>query len=169
MKCDDIAWLVDILGTTSLLESACDGCSVVRWGYGVNPPKDGLFFKRGHWYCYKNGKSSDSYSLDYQIKGTAHFCQTFAAMMYLGETSALRASAYKANIQVAVQFWMDLFTQYKTITKWVLGEIADDYANEVIELEDEFVKGKNLTGDQLLEFLGRVKTNAQSFTGCKEG
>lgn len=54
----------------------------------------------------------DSYSLGYQIKGTAHFCKTFATMIYLNLNNVgkykLTPGKYVENIYIAFQFWIDI-------------------------------------------------------------
>ena len=42
---------------------------------------NGLQYANSHWHAYKEGKSTDSYTLDFQIKQSAHFCQTFALLI----------------------------------------------------------------------------------------
>jgi len=130
---------------------------------------DGLYFKKGHWYCVKNKNVTDSYDAKYQKKGTAHFCQTFAAMMYIGSTGDLEPDQFASNIKVAVTFWIAFFNRNKEIAKWFVekqikksGYIKEILAGTNITIGEMTVK-------DLINFLGEIAASPQSFVGCKEG
>jgi hypothetical protein len=166
MDKDDIAWFIDILGTTKLL-AAVAGCEVVVYKRGVTPPNDGLFFKIGHWYCLKNNASSDSYSAGYQLKGSAHFCQTFAVMLYLGTTQKLVKDKYADNIKLAIDFWIAKLENEAGIANTILEEIhTSEYVDDSIALKAKEVKLLTLTKQQLIEFLLMVKSHAQTFVNA---
>lgn len=173
-KCDAIAWLVDMLGTQELIAVASD--ATVYADTRANKERAGLYFHAGHWYCSKDGKISDSYSLNYQIKGTAHFCQTFATMIYLGKTSGLVSGKYGDNIKDAMDFWIVFFSSYPNITKWFLEKnvhVAEEWKDDLINLNDLAGEGnvalKRLKPAQLIQYLKTVKSDAQSLTGCMQG
>lgn len=117
INCDTIEWLVDILGTTELLSSLIEAPAVnleddrkLRTELKRDKPNlpNGIYFDGSHWYSVKNNIKQDSYNLKYQIKGTAHFCQTFAVMIYIGEPyiNDLIPYDYLHNITVAIDFWL---------------------------------------------------------------
>lgn len=171
-KCDAIAWLVDLLGTIDLIEVASDSKVYVDKRADKDVP--GLYFFKGHWYCSKGGVVLDSYSLKYQMKGTAHFCQTFATMISLGETKELAEGKLADNIKAAMDFWIKFFTQQVQITKWFLKNVhTSDWKDDMINLQDLSGKGdvplSKLNAKDLISFLRLVKQSAGSLVGCRQG
>ena len=180
MDCNSIEWLVDILGTIELLHKVINGrrnnYTVESLERGPQKSKfrgtgefpDGLYFMTGHWYSCRDNVREDSYKLKYQRDGTAHFCQTFAAMIFLGNGIDLRAERYSYNIEKALEFWIDLITEKPTIGTSILNEMkTSKWANKKFEGTDNLLK--NATKAQLLNFLEEVKDNAATFVGCTQG
>lgn len=185
MDCDDIAWLIDILGTTNLLAYVITPAGRVpdypvddisergprRSAFnGSGPFPDGLYFISGHWYSCLNNIRKDSYSMNYQIKGTAHFCQTFAAMIFMGEDQGkLVPGNYVANIEAALDFWINIFENDVRILDFFLRNIrSSSYA-----LKGEMIAGtkyplSKISASKLFGFLKNVRANASSFTGCMQ-
>jgi len=185
MDCNSIAWLVDILGTTNLLAYIITPAQMnpqypVEDISARGPRRsrfrsnrsfdDGLYFMDGHWYSCRNNIRKDSYSSLYQIKGTAHFCQTFATLIFLGKDEGfLFENDYTNNIQKAVQFWIDTFQADRNIARFFINNIRTSVYAENGECFD----GTNYplsraTFQQLMTFLQIVKDNARSFTGCMQ-
>ena len=176
MNCDDIAWLVDMLGNMELLSRAIDDAGVVkdvssrgteRSQFKSGNVPNGLYFDGAHWYAVKNKQVTDSYTEGFQQKGTAHFCQTFAVMIYNGG-SALRQNDYANNIKLAAGFWTSFFTANSALVNWFLGEIkSSEYKNETIAGTNTQLQ--NITKKALLSFLQDVSKNAQQFVNCRQG
>ena len=181
MKCDDIDWLVDMLGTMELLESVINdekskyvaknlserGPEKSAFKGGAFAGAEGVYFVDGHWYSYRASQKKDSYTENYQIRGTAHFCQTFATLIFLGVDKSsylLKANDYAGNIKVAMKFWMDFFGKQKEIARWIVAQMTTDRNH--LKNHPELA---SLTVDKLLEFMLSVSVNADSLTGCREG
>src|SRR5690606_18836002 len=129
INCDTIDWLVNMLGTDELLKSV-SGCeNVVIMGRGGKDREnfrnnvEGLYFDGAHWYSIKNGDKRDSYSEDYQVKGTDHFCQSFALMIFTGNDDVLKAGEYDHNIKRVMQFWTEIFRDQDALLKWLCKQI----------------------------------------------
>ena len=184
MNCNSIEWLVDILGTTDLLQAVISdryndypvkmlarGPERAKFKRKSAPFPDGLYFLNGHWYSCRNNVRKDSYTLKYQNPGTAHFCQTFAAMIFLGsDRRLLRAEQYAENVKQAVQFWIDLIGRWREIGDYIVREIqTSGWATNggVFEGTNDLLR--NATIQQLLNFLRDVKLNAATFVPCTEG
>ena len=135
------------------------------------PFPDGLYFMDGHWYSCRDNERKDSYTLKYQRPGTAHFCQTFAAMIFLGEDEhSLKAEQWADNIKQAVQFWIDLINNKPAVRTMILDEIkTSKWAKKGGKFEGTENLLKNATKEQLLSFLEEVKSNAATFVPCTEG
>lgn len=179
INCDTLEWVVDILGTTDLLSSIIDAPAddltkniILKRELKkniVNLP-NGIYFDGAHWYSVKNGIKEDSYSLNYQIKGTAHFCQTFAVMIYLNQTSELLPGMYAHNIQIAIEFWLKLFKLFPAYLNYIIDEIKTSiYADENYILYGTDIYLKNITKKQFITFLNQLIDHAQIFVGCKQG
>lgn len=147
-------------------------------GQTVDVP-NGLYFMEGHWYSVMNGKKADSYSQKYQIRGTAHFCQTFALMMILRLDKKLVREEWAYNIQQAMEFWARTLRlkENRDILDWLLKEIrTSDYAmnNKTFKYNDpnsgkiKEVNFKNIKWKDLINFIDMVHDHAHSFIGCKE-
>jgi hypothetical protein len=179
MNCDDIEWLVDILGTMDLLALVIEGLTGIKYpvkdvsvrgsqerrDYISKKSPDGLYFDSGHWYSLRNGITQDAYSEDYQKAGTAHFCQTFAVLLLTDNVAAmdLKKGQYAHNIRQAVQFWGVLFEKYHNVAEFILREIrTSHYANKDRNLKK--IEDKDFT-----RFLFQVHGNADIFVGCKQG
>ncbi len=132
--CETIQALVDALGTMELMAiAASDSDADVPVSQctraGISAAKtDGLYFSGAHWYSRKNGKNRDSYTLKYQKDGTAHFCQTFAVMIHLGNENLpvdqrLVAEDYTRNIEKAMDFWITFLTQNRKIGTWLAKQM----------------------------------------------
>jgi hypothetical protein len=133
--CESIQALVDLLGTIELMAKAAstdeedvlvEECT--RAGIKA-AKKDGLYFSGAHWYSRKNGKVRDSYTLKYQKDGTAHFCQTFAVMIHLGNENLpveqrLVPEDYAKNIERAMDFWIGFLTSNDLIGKWIAKQMV---------------------------------------------
>lgn len=182
IDCDTIEWLVDILGTTELLSSLIEAPAVnleddrqSRAELKRDEPNlpNGIYFDGSHWYSVKNNIKEDSYNLNYQIKGTAHFCQTFAVMIYIGEPyiNHLKPYDYSHNITVAIDYWLALFERDKRYLNYVINEIKTSEwgTSEEYYLYNTNILLKNITGNQFIVFLKRLRQYSQVFVGCQQG
>lgn len=109
--------------------------------------------------------------MDYQKGGTAHFCQTFAALIFMGDDKKiLKARNYRFNIEQAVTFWINLFNSDKAIAEFFLKNIqTSTYAEKGVYFEGTNNPLKNATFVQLQHFLNEVCDNAQTFVSCSQG
>jgi hypothetical protein len=186
--CDEIWWIVDVFGLTDILERyfMIPGYTVTV-GQRNGPP--GLIFNKGHWkYKPKRGTLYDSYDMKHQIKGTAHFCQSFALLEYLKDidprrfrkfSSELQPGQYAHNIQVITKMWNFIFKNNPSLLRIYVNEVkilhtARDESNQLIYPEPFYSQAVNIpltqmTNKKFLEMLKFVHTNAQKLTGCKEG
>lgn len=171
--CDSIEWFVDMLGTLELLSAVTDAPTFITRRRVLPGAEAGLYFRLGHWYASDGTNVSDSYKEDYQRKGTAHFCQTFAAMIYLKE-GGLVAHAYKDNIETAMAFWIHLFNTQGPICNWFLQEIKKSkWAENEVNIDDLVgmpnVKLRNFTKAMLITYIETVQKSASHLTGCMQG
>ncbi|WP_022665346.1 hypothetical protein [Desulfospira joergensenii] len=112
----------------------------------------GLHYSGAHWYArMPNGDLKDSYTEKYQIDGTAHFCQSFAAMIFLKD-DRLKPNEYADNIKKAVEFWIEyidgVIKQGSAMKNWLLRRLQ--------------VSDKDLTLDKFRELLDYASDNADS-------
>jgi hypothetical protein len=191
--CNELEWIVDILGTTELLQELInkfgkDGGILI--GKRRNLPKEfnnGLYFTGAHWIsCSPDDDSynvikKNSYDLKHQISGTAHFCQSFALMYYLNKDDVFKEEEYSKNIKHIIDFWIDIFENDKEFLDKFLNEMKTDpkYKN-IIVLSDERIKSykyyklngdkklKNYTWRQLKNFLLFIKKKSKEFIMCKQ-
>jgi len=160
IDCDTIDWLVNMLGTLELLESVSDCENVAIMGRSgkerddFRNKRDGLYFDGAHWYSIKNGIAGDSYSKDYQITGTDHFCQTFALMIFIGEDALLKAGEYDLNIKRAMQFWRGKFSGHKELLEWLCRQIPPE---------------QKMTPELFMQFLSDVEEASAKLVGCRHG
>jgi hypothetical protein len=193
--CNYIDWFIDILGTMDLLEELAETSDVVdlsrstireetdpkrakrlrdlRYYFESNPSKmpDGIYFKDSHWYAVKDGRKTDAYEIGYQLCGTAHFCQTFATMIYKDETGDLYPGEYAHNIKSAINFIETAFKKHPELLYRFLNEVhTSEHATEMVALpgKREFPLSQ-LNKKDLLLYMEVVSANASSFAGCKEG
>jgi len=187
LYCNEIDWIVDFFGTDVILQyfiSKYGG--KIEIGNKRNPPsnfKNGLYFSGAHWYCVTNinGKITkiDSYENNHQIKGTAHFCQTFALMYYLGLGKLFIENDYEYNIKVAIQFWIDNLQNDKVLRTLLLNELKTEpmYADRIVLDDKKFgeyyrlnksKKIKNYTWTDLKKFLLWIQNNSHYFINCKQ-
>ena len=187
MDCNTIEWLVDLLGTIDLLQTvitpasrkeryaivdlkdkntSSDTRDAFRARGEVDVP-DGLYFDGAHWFSVKNKEKKDAYGARYQIIGTAHFCQTFAAMIFTEKVSALKKREWAGNIKAAIDFWLDEFRD-QPIKNYFLEEVRNSEYRAQSFYESETLLGA-ITGDELFGFLNKFKENAHDFTGCMQG
>lgn len=168
--CDSIDWLVDILGTDVILEYIT-GTKVYIDERG-NTNQEGLYFFKGHWVASTGGEIKNSMP-DYQKSGTAHFCQSFAAMLYLGE--AFEKESFASNIEKVISFWIEKLKD-EHLMEMILDEI---HTSHWVTEENRLVNVDNITGpgnvslqdinaDQLIRFLEHVRENAIHFVGCRQ-
>lgn len=90
----------------------------------------GLHYSGAHWYARKPDSSgSDGYTARYQPRNSAHFCQTFAAMIFTGRDAVLKADDYATNIEKAMDFWLgylaDIRRQKKEMRDWFIGRLRE--------------------------------------------
>lgn len=210
-KCDDLEWIVDIFGTVQLLASIISSESpskdfiiadmsdneitdsegnTLKVGrinrgdvkQGKGPP--GLYFNGAHWYCLKNGKTTDSYQLGYQMDQTAHFCQTFALIIFLGKDKTgkykMIKQDYGKNIYTALQFWKDIFInpEYSELTKFVINEIkmwnlttGGELNSKNVSLPNDGTILYKITKQKLINFIEYLQIYALQnvYNGCSEG
>jgi len=157
--CTTIQPLVDVLGTIEFIAIAASDSdtpvSVTECSRaGVRSAKtDGLYFSGAHWYSRKNGKTLDSYTLKYQKSGSAHFCQTFAVMIHIGNENLpidqrLVAEDYARNIERAMDFWLTFLKDNKNIGNWIAKQMipATTLAKLKIALTDARGSAASLVG-----------------------
>lgn len=198
-KCDDLEWFVDSIGTGPVLRhllknkgwvsrsqergpnydssTLSSSGEVLRQNFrGQKNIPDGIFFKGGHWYVKRGEVITDSYKLGYQMKGTAHFCQTFALMTFLGKD--LKNGEYRENISKAVEFWESELQSDPELVKILLEQIKGYWGrNSNGELEFEIQKicvplKKRLryfTNEDLFQYLKYLQFRSDRYIGCKEG
>lgn len=200
MTCDDLEWFVDILGTDEIMKSMASlfGEDNLYWqdttDYGkkkgrriftdADPP--GVYFSGSHWYARTIVKGKvrtlNSYDLDYQIKGTAHFCQMFALIIYLGldhendvtDRFILRPKQYAENIRTVVSFV--LYYLEELGKKYFIKEIknAQHDRGRPMKLYSSRQKSKSnvpleyVDWTRLENYLIDVQNNARHFIHCKQ-
>jgi hypothetical protein len=210
-NCNDLEWIVDIFGTVQLLASIIsseipsenfiiadmskneitdsDGNTIkvsrinrgdVKQGKG--PP--GLYFNGAHWYSLKNGKTTDSYELGYQMDQTAHFCQTFALIIFLGKDKTgkykMIKQNYGKNIFNALEFWKDIFTNplYTELTIFVINEIKtwnldtrEKFNSKNTFLPNDGTALDKITKQKFIKFIEYLQmyTLQNVYNGCSEG
>ena len=130
--CDQLEWFVDCLGTTDFLEMIlrkydAGEVTVLKRRAGRRKAPTGLIFDGAHWVYKDTNTIYNSYNLKHQVRGTAHFCQTFALMYALQNSSNLKThldeGAYADNIRTAVKFWRKLFRAYPPLFNFFLREV----------------------------------------------
>jgi len=212
-KCDDLEWIADIFGTVQILASIISSESPntdfiiadmeeneITDPEGTTIPVDrinkgdvkdgkapsGLYFNGAHWYSLKNRITSDSYELKYQIKGTAHFCQTFALLIFLGKDKSgkykMTPENYGLNIYNALEFWKDLFknplysdlTEFiikEEIRRWNLNDPKKRFNSKNTILPTNNKPLNKITKSSLIQFIEYLQYYAlQSvYNGCVEG
>ena len=176
-NCDSIMWLIDLFGTIEILELLINNSETSYVVINLDENKsvmknviksDGLYFKEGHWYIIKNGIKNDSYSNGYQIYKTAHFCQTFAVLMFINKQELLKIGEYSYNIKVAMNYWINILNTDNHISNSIieeariLGEVY--YPNLIIDGTN--VKLKDITIPQMIKFLENIKNNSKLFIDC---
>ena len=190
LNCDDIDWLVDVLGSSYVIMgmTGIEARKSTRRGVLKDP---GLYYDGAHWYSKPSvdKPKTDSYSQNHQIKGTAHFCQTFAMMYFLNEnknfkflnkiSAGLKPHQYANNIRVAMKWWISALQNLNGLDKIMINEIKaigkerkqHNLRNKnKLPLQD--ARGKLLTRytiNDLIIFLQCVYGHAESLIGCKEG
>lgn len=125
--------------------------------------------------------------MGYQVKGTAHFCQTFATIIYLNLNNVgkykLTPGKYGENIYIAIRFWIDILenplnnelTNYilDEIRKWrLVGEDTDvKFNSKTTLLLDTNITLNNINKKLLIDFLKKLQYYAlqQYYNGCEEG
>ena len=186
--CDEIWWIVDVFGLTDILETY-----FMKSGYEVTVGKrdgtPGLIFYKGHWkYKSKSGEIYDSYVMKYQIKGTAHFCQSFALLQYLKDimpdkfrrfSDELRPDKYADNIRVVLSMWLYIFKEQPALLKRYVQEVkalhtVTDENNKLIYPEIYYSHAIDMTLDKMtnkkfIEMIKFIDEHAQKIVGCREG
>lgn len=178
INCDILEWIVDIFGTTSLLSSLINAPAIdltenrqLKTEFRkINPNlPNGIYFDGAHWYSIRDGIKQDSYSLDYQVKGTAHFCQTFAMMIYLNDTDTLQPHEYSNNIYAAINYWIIIFSLYPNILNFVINEIkTSEWAEKNYILYGTNIYLKNINKKEFLKFLNILKKHTKYYVSCKQ-
>jgi len=207
--CDDLEWFVDIAGYKDVILFFINnklghknGNSVTIKGDGrsydiytrmndeviESSPKgtakqnfpNGLIFDGAHWYHKKDKIIIDSYLKNHQIKGTAHFCQTFALIYYLGiendPDTKLEVREYSNNIKKAIYFWEFFLENSLELRKifmdqiknfWGAGKGGDLPVQEIcVPLKKRL---SNFTYTDLKKFMKWAKQNSDQFINCKQG
>ena len=204
--CDELEWLVDVFGTMELVEGILSlydeenfvvvdvkkkrqvpangdmeylkykpNTRDIKQGIG----KKGLYFDGSHWYSLKNGVTKDSYMMKYQQSGTAHFCQTFAILIYTGLSNTkykLYPNELGRNIYTAIQFWIDLISDNSSYAKFIIDEIKNwvDEDNKSRNSSNIYLYDKpinKITKASLIKFLRFLQNMALNnvYNGCKQG
>jgi hypothetical protein len=200
MNCDDLEWFVDVLGTDEIMKSMASlfgeadlywedtTCNGTRKGRRTFSDKDpvGVFFSGSHWYArrFEKGKirTLNSYDLDYQIKGTAHFCQIFALIIYLGldrpndltDMFILQPKQFTENIRKAVLF-VEYYLEHLGKSYFIqeVKNAAHDrkYAMKMYSsrpLSKRNVVLTDMNWSLLKQYLRDVSENARYFIHCKQ-
>ena len=187
--CYEIDWIVDFFGTDIILEYFINPYGgKISTGRTRFPPKDiknGLYYSGAHWYAIGDKDNNsvekvDSYMKEHQIKGTAHFCQTFALLYYLKLGNLLKKHDYSYNIKVAVQFWLDNLENDLKLRKIFIKEVntEDIYKDRIVLNDKNFEKDYKLNGSkkvknykwtEIKKFLLWVQENSDKFINCKQG
>lgn len=188
-NCDSIDWLVDILGTTDFLAKVLDAAGFEgavftaeslgrrRSSYKMTDQiaqehGAGLYFDGAHWHSFDGQKLTDSYTEQFQQKGTAHFCQTFAVMIHTRSTDKLTPTQLSTNIRAAMQFWIDTLGKDVALQRMILREIkTSNYADEgrIAKVGEDEIPLDSITWAQLKRFMLDVQESAASLVGCREG
>lgn len=189
--CDLVYWIIDIIGTIDILKEIINvvnpnarvdikerGLSIVtnsqdKWYYNDSRLlANGLLFDTGHWYFFVNGVKNDSYNLRYQIKGTAHFCQTIAMICYMNRIKGINddfiPNDYEGNVIKCANFWISTIKNDSYIRDFILEEASGYGSPKDIDL----ITGKEIRrikqGD-LITIFKYIIDNAIAIYSCKEG
>lgn len=206
LECEDIQWFVDLIGTDVILRKIIStlnpkmrdfqvithikdfleekGHSVTRVTKAMvervyNEYKvRGIIYSGAHWYALRNDRKTDSYSLDYQIKGTAHFCQLFSTVIFTGiDNQVLQEGEYADNIRVVMRMLRNIITSKKRFTALLLKELKDLHYEYEAKKKCTIVKGMTRYGKplhledmkktNLLQFIQQIINSADNLQGCK--
>jgi len=196
LKCDDIDWLVDVFGSSNII-TGLTGIAPRNTTRRGRENEQGLYFDGAHWHakCCIDSPKIDSYSKCHQIKGTAHFCQSFALIYYIqanagnfSETnlneiaSKLKDGEYSNNVKVAMWWWKEAIGTIHGLGDMLISEINDIGREREAEVTYSKDLDKNgLFNDKLgkrlatynhrdlIRFLNGVEANSDKLYNCKEG
>jgi hypothetical protein len=173
--CDELEWFVDMLGYQDFLEYFIENNKnknhngVITYTRGrthLGKP-DGLIFSSGHWVGMRNNKILNSYVKNHQIRGTAHFCQSFSLMYYLNEDRNLQARQYTDNIKEVMRFWINIFDNDPVIRKFFLDKSKQFWPNVVPIIGVKPISKYKY--NDLKKYMEWVSLNADYLKACKEG
>ena len=152
MSPEELQPLLDALGDVNVLEhlmelAGKEGEAVVhgtRAGAKSGREK-GIHYSGAHWYArLSDGTGTDSYTCNYQSQGTAHFCQTFAVMIYTGNDQKLKAYDYAGNIEKAMDFLKAYIKEVKKdaeLKKW-LGKALKEVGLTLTKFEQKIIQAR---------------------------
>lgn len=152
MTPEELQPLIDALGDINLLEhimfiNGREGEAIEHRSRhsAKSGTQHGVHYSGAHWYArLPSGTGTDSYTLNYQSKGTAHFCQTFAVMIYTGKDSNLVAYDYAGNIVKAMDFllaYLKAIKKDKALKAW-LSESLSEVDLTITEFERKIIQAK---------------------------
>lgn len=136
MSPEELQPLLNALGDTNILENlmlfgGVEGAAEIHntRNKAKSAATYGIHYSGAHWYArLKNNTTTDSYTLNIQKDGTAHFCQTFAAMIYTGHTGNFKVSDYAGNVKVAMDFllaYVEDVKKHKNIAEWLNAALSE--------------------------------------------
>jgi hypothetical protein len=136
MTPEELQPLLDALGDVNILENMMEFGGVAGEAVSHNTragaksdSKKGIHYSGAHWFArLQNGGLTDSYTCQYQLPGTAHFCQTFAVMIYTEKDDNLIKRDYAGNIQKAMDFLTGYVNDVKSDRgqkKWLAGALRE--------------------------------------------
>lgn len=128
--------LLDALGDINILDhimvfGGTEGVAVAHTTRtkAKSAREHGVHYSGSHWYArLTNNTTTDSYTLNYQSDGTAHFCQTFAVMIYTGNVTKLKAYDYAKNVEAAMDFlltYVNYVQANAALRSWLSAALAE--------------------------------------------
>jgi hypothetical protein len=188
--CNEIWWFIDCLGAQDLLEpliqefnresrvSIKDGRRSDIWKSHLNGHQlirnccddslfNGIYFTGAHWHFIKNGIDGDSYTLNYQVDKTCHFCQTFALICFLDESEFV-AKDYVENVVKCVNWWRSKFDESEFVRFELMKQIRNTFDNNSVAFD--YITGKPLnkfTEADLQYVFTYIIKNAKKISTCR--
>lgn len=199
-KCDDLEWFVDSIAERSILLHLLKNKGWVSYSQSRGPNYDcyyssagelleqnfkgqnnipnGIFFKAGHWYIKSGNNITDSYKLGYQMRGTSHFCQTFALLHFLGKDDDMIQGDYRGNLLKAIKFWKKEFKADPELLNLVLKQVRGYWGRNsekelLLEIQKICVPLKKrlryFNESDMYKYLSYLKLRSDRYISCKEG
>ena len=130
----DFALISTIVGNPSFIRDA-SGADYYESRRESAESENCIFSHKSHFYWKKDGIVFDSYKMNWQRKGSANLCQTYALLGYKDETNNLRpgSDSYLSNAKVALHYWTnhaELILAYWDGVVEVMVENSSEYPDE---------------------------------------